>query len=336
MKKVFLAVAAFSCCAGSAFAENVEGTFTAVSECDAYQSFNKGTNPGMIKVQPGVEYEAAEVNKSEGWNWIRVDIEGATPNLRWVSKECGRADIKAGNVVEGGGSSGAGSSGGGGKCTTPNQYDSYVLAMTWQPGFCEHYQYNGVKPECDALDAGKLSVAHLTLHGLWPNKSDCGTKYGNCGSTPLELEEDTLAVLAPWMPNCYYANPLCKFAEYEWKKHGTCQERDDDAYFKIATDILQRVDKSEIGKYLKDNIGEKISVEEYRKHIEETMGKGVADRLRLVCAKGKYLQEVRMNLPKTIVADDDISKMVAGAEAFSGKFAPNCSNEIYIERSGRD
>ncbi len=93
-------------------------------------------------------------------------------------------------------------------------------------------------------------------------------------------------MLAPWMPNCYYAAPVCKFAEYEWKKHGICQEWDDDAYFKRAIDILQRVDKSELDKYLKDNIGELISVDAYRKHIEETMGIEVTDRMLLVCSKG--------------------------------------------------
>lgn len=337
MQKIVLITAAISCCAGSALAENVEGTFTAVRDCDAYQSFNKGTNPGSVKVKPGVEYEAAEINKAEGWNWIRVNIESAVPDMRWVSKECGIANIKGGGKPGGGsgGSEAAGGSGGGGKCTTPNQYDSYVLAMTWQPGFCEHPPHPD-KPECKALDEGSLAVSHLTLHGLWPNKEECKNSYGNCGNTPLSLEEDTLTALAPWMPNCYFANPQCNFADYEWRKHGTCQERDDDTYFKLAIDILQRVDKSEIGKYLKDNIGDTISVEEYRKHIEESMGKDVADRLRLVCAKGKYLQEVRMNLPKVITVDDDISKMVTGAEAFTGKFAPNCSDEIHIERSGRE
>ncbi|WP_417910501.1 ribonuclease T2 family protein [Candidatus Electronema sp. PJ] len=337
MKKVFLAVAAFSCCAGSAFAENVEGTFTAVSECDAYQSFNKGTNPGKVKVKPGVTYEAEEINKAGDWNWIRVDMEGAVPNLRWVSKECGTANIKSEvkddsvtDTTANGGSKKK-------KCSTPNQHDSYVMAMTWQPGFCEHPPHND-KPECSALEQGKLSVAHLTLHGLWPNKKECGTRYGNCGSAPLELEEDTLTMLAPWMPNCYFADPVCKFAEYEWKKHGTCQERDDDAYFKLAVDILQRVDTSEIGKYLKDNIGEMISVDAYRKHIEQTMGKDVADRMLLVCPKGQkgYLQEIRLQLPKDIVVADDISKMLAGANTFGGNFSSGCNNEIHIERSGRD
>lgn len=104
MKKVFLFVTAVFCCARIASAsERVEGTFTTVRECDAYQSFREGTNPSMIKVKLGATYEAAEINKAGDWNWIRVEIEGATPNLRWVSKECGTADIKTDIKIDGSG-----------------------------------------------------------------------------------------------------------------------------------------------------------------------------------------------------------------------------------------
>ena len=87
MKKVFLFVTAVFCCARIASAsERVEGT-----------------NPSMIKVKLGATYEAAEINKAGDWNWIRVEIEGATPNLRWVSKECGTADIKTDIKIDGSG-----------------------------------------------------------------------------------------------------------------------------------------------------------------------------------------------------------------------------------------
>lgn len=325
MKKVFLAIAAVSCCAGSAFAANVDGTFTAVSACDAYQSFKDGTNPGMVKVKPGMEYEAVEVNKADGWNWIRIDIASENPNLRWVAKGCGTHDIKIAVTPDQK------------ECSTPNQYDSYVLAMTWQPGFCEH-PLRPEKPECSALNEGELYIGHLTLHGLWPNKEGCGAPryYSACADTPLDITPETLETLSPWMPNCFYTGPQCKFADYEWRKHGTCQERDDDTYFKLAIDLLQRVDKSEIGKYLKDHIGEKISVKAYKEHIEKTMGKDVIERMQISCAKGKFLKEIQINLPKEIALDDDVSKMVAGAKTFN-RFAKGCNDEmIHIERSGRD
>lgn len=71
-----------------------------------------------------------------------------------------------------------------------------------------------------------------------------------------------------------------------------------------------------------------------QKHIEKKLGKEVADRVQLVCSKKKYLQEIRLNLPKKIVVDDDIAQMVAGAKSF-GSFTSRCAKDIYIERSGK-
>ncbi|MCI5126532.1 MAG: ribonuclease I, partial [Candidatus Electrothrix sp. AR5] len=52
------------------------------------------------------------------------------------------------------------------------------------------------------------------------------------------------------------------------------------------------------------------------------------------CSKKKYLQEIRLNLPKEIVVDNDIATMVAGAKTF-GNFTSRCAKDIYIERSGK-
>ncbi len=328
MKKIITSalLTAFYC--GNVLAsEDVSGTFKAMKECEAYNSFKKKTNPGQVTVKKGKTYKAVEVNKGKEWNWIRVAVDSAKNDLRWVSKECGKANLhsasdneqKKKNVN---------------KCTTPNLYDSYVLSMTWQPGFCEHSSYQGSKPECDAMmkqNKEKLVISHLTLHGLWPNKRECGRDYANCADTKLDLKKSTVEEIDDWMPNFFFSTA---FGSYEWKKHGTCQERDDDTYFLLAKELLQRVDTSAIGTYLRDNIGETINANAYRKHIEKSLGKKVADRMQLVCSKKKYLQEIRINLPKKIVVDDDIAQMVAGAKTF-GSFTSRCAKDIYIERSGK-
>lgn len=324
MKKIILTAFAVAWCSTNALAsEKVDGTFEAVRDCEAYTSFKKGSNPGLVKLHAGEVYEAVEVNKAPDWDWIRVSVGAANGDLRWVAKGCGYANIEPPSPTPGPGSQPA--------CSTPNQYDSYVLALSWQPGFCEHPPHPD-KPECAAMEKDKISISHLTLHGLWPNKNECGTRYGDCSDTPLDLTEDTVAEMAPWMPNFYFS---MDFATHEWSKHGTCQERDDDTYFLLAKDILQRVDKSAIGSYLRDSIGETINTDEYRQYIEDNLGKEVADRMQLVCSKKKYLQEIRINLPKELVADDDIAKMLSGAKTF-GKFTSKCSGDIYIERSGKN
>ncbi|RWX42996.1 ribonuclease T2 [Candidatus Electrothrix aarhusensis] len=329
MNKFILTALIIACCSETTLAaEKVKGTFKVDQACEAYSSFKKKKNPGQIHIKPGKIYNAVEINTEKEWDWIRVAMGKKNDDLRWVSKECGTAKITVAQSSTSTGNNGSIT------CSTPNQYDSYVLTMTWQPGFCEHFAYQGSKPECDAMmkqNNEKLVISHLTLHGLWPNKSECGTKYGHCADTALDLKKSTVEEIDDWMPNFFFSTA---FGSYEWKKHGTCQERDDDAYFLLAKDLLQRVDHSAIGTYLRDNIGETINADAYRKHIEKKLGKEVADRVQLVCSKKKYLQEIRLNLPKNIVVDNDLAKMVSEAKTFRS-FTSRCAKDIYIERSGK-
>ena len=302
---------------------HVTGTFEAVRACEAYKSFKKGQNPGNVKLAPGQTYEALEVNNTP-WHWIRVIVPDSDFAQRWVSKACGIAAITLDepHAAGGGGSQR-------GQCATANTYDSYVLALTWQPGFCEHVNYRGRKPECDALADGELTIGHLTLHGLWPNKDACGTRYGNCGGPALDLEDDTVTALAPYMPNFYYGD---KFGAYEWRKHGVCQALDDDDYFMLALKLLKQVNDSAIGAYLKAHVGDYVSLQAFKAVIEQA-GDGLSDHMQVQCAARKYFQELRINLPKTINLGDTLAETVSGAKTFD-RFAPGCADEIYIERSG--
>lgn len=311
------------CTASPAIADNVSGVFKAVRSCEAYKSFKKGTNPGVIRTTAGSEYDAVEVNNKD-MDWVRIKVPGINDPLRWVSAECGITDLTAAPPEEPGKKTYA-------SCHQKNLYDSYVLAMTWQPGFCEHYSYQGSKPECNALRDGSLVVNHLTLHGLWPNRKECGTNYANCGGPGLNLEESTISQLSPWMPNFYYADT---FGSYEWEKHGTCQERPDDEYFLTAKKLVEAVDGSVIGTYIKSRIGEDISAGELFQQIKDAYGPDVADRVQLLCAGGSYLQEIRVNLPRNFSVDQDLKKLTSGAVKMKSRTNGCSKDSIHIEKSG--
>jgi ribonuclease T2 len=316
---IFSILLAFS---SQAAAESVSGTFKAVSACDAYKSFNKGANPGRIKTTPGKEYDLVEAN-NKNMEWVRIHIPGIKEPLRWVSGECGTKDLEGGRPDESGDNKPI-------ACSTKNQHDSYVLALTWQPGFCKHYKYKGKKPECDAIKDGSLVVDHLTLHGLWPNRKACGTSYGNCNGPKLDLEESTVSQLAPWMPNFLYDDEQT-FGAYEWNKHGTCQNLSDDEYFLTALKLVEAVDRSAVGSYIKDSAGSSMSVNEFFAKVKSAYGQEVADRITLVCAGGKYLQEVRVNLPLNFKADSNLAVMTKGA-AKTGARKINCDGDsVYVE-----
>lgn len=303
--------------------EAANGQFRASRSCDAYLSFTKGTNPGLVKVAPGADYEIREVNTREA-RWLRIRIPDVNEPLRWVAAECG---------VVSGFAFGSAPTAGGSCSHQPGLHDSYVLAVTWQPGFCEHFKYNGTKPECDNMADGRLVVSNLTLHGLWPNRKQCGTTYADCGNTPPVLSEDTVSYIAPWMPNFFFERT---FGNYEWKKHGTCQTTmDANSYFRRAVNAVRTVNDSVVGQYIRANIGGRISRAEFLKRFGEATGlPGPQDHVGLLCA-GEYLQEVRIRLPLNFREDAGIRELVGASTSEEGMGA-SCPEDIRIEASGRN
>jgi ribonuclease T2 len=181
-------------------------------------------------------------------------------------------------------------------CRTPDLHDSYVLAITWQPGFCEHVAGGDRKPECEWMARGRLRVDHLTLHGLWPNRRACGGGYGQCGGRPLNLHRETVAYIKPWMPNFYVETD---FGAYEWQKHGTCQTAmDDDTYFRRAVDAVATVDRSPAGQYLRAHIGGTISKRAFLAAVNEAAGNTRASNSVVLLCRGRYLYEIRVTLPR--------------------------------------
>lgn len=307
--------------------EAANGQFRPSRACEAYLSFNKSTNPGLVKVAPGTDYEIREVNTREA-RWLRIQIPDAKEPLRWVAADCGVA-----SGLTFGSRATAATAGGDNACRIPDKHDSYVLAVTWQPGFCEHFKYNGKKPECDNMADGRLTVSNLTLHGLWPNRKQCGTQYADCGSTPLSLSKDTVSYIAPWMPNFFYQTT---FGSYEWKKHGTCQSTmDADTYFRRAANAVKTVNDSTVGQYIRANIGGRISRTEFMKRFGEATGLAKAqDHVGLLCS-GEYLQEIRIRLPLDFKEGAGMRELV-GTPASGASLGASCPEDIRIEASGKN
>ena len=296
--------------------EPASGEFVATQACEAFQSMRKRTNPGQVQVAVGTRYRVREVNGPDR-GWVRLDVPGASGGLRWVEARCGRwtgagaagagapSDAaRAGTPSDAGGTASRPATRpnarsnprppAGGSCSVAGQADSYVLAMSWQPGFCEHVAYQGRKPECDRMADGRLVVTHLTLHGLWPNRRDCGTRYGSCPGPALDLRPETVAHVRPWMPNFFYEQA---FGRYEWSKHGTCTAMDDDTYFRRAVDAVQTFDRSAAGRYLAAHAGRSISQQVFQDHLRRETGRADAPNAVTLLCTNQQLYEVRVQLP---------------------------------------
>lgn len=305
--------------------ESASGKFTAAQSCEAYASFAKRSNPGQAQLSAGTAYTVREINKVD-YDWLRVDVPGAEPRLRWVQRSCGTPALAEQPIkAPGGGNAG------GDTCSIANKQDSYVLAITWQPGFCEHVPYNGKKPECDAMNSGALEAKTLSLHGLWPNKKECGTQYGSCAGPAFALSQETIAQVAPWMPNFYFERT---FGAYEWNKHGKCQALPPDAYFVKAVSAVRVVNDSEVGKIVLGSAGKSFRVGDFFERVKARYGDQVAASITLVCTQHKYLQEIRVALPLDFSTSGELPQLVGnGAQAAPREIG--CDDEVYVEAAGK-
>ena len=181
------------------------------------------------------------------------------------------------------------------------------------------------------MNGGALAAKNLSLHGLWPNKKECGTNYGSCSGQPFALTKDTIEKVAPWMPNFYYERT---FGAYEWNKHGKCQALPPDEYFIKAVSAVRVVNDSEVGKIVLANAGKSFRVADFFERVKAKHGDRAAASITLVCTQHKYLQEIRVSLPLEFNTERDLTQMV-GSAAAAGAREIGCGDEVVVEAAGK-
>jgi ribonuclease T2 len=307
----------------NSYALNVDQLlFHATLECPAYLSKNQRTNPNNLVIHPGKTYSVREINKPSP-DWFRVELSEEHA-LRWVSASCGFAEQNGQPV---------------GRCDHAGMADSYVLALSSQPGFCETYGYEAGKPECKKLSSTSYQANHLTLHGLWPNKDVCGTHYGYCGVhaqtnhcayTPLNLSPLVSEELKKLMPSFSYGSCL---ERHEWNKHGSCQLLSEDDYFKLAMRLTTEADQSDFGNYLTAHQGQVVSLSNLRQIMSQTFGAHNKGKIHLGC-KNNVLVDIYLQLPALMTADDSLMSLVNAAPDHHARDL--CGEKVTISRFNKE
>jgi ribonuclease T2 len=105
-----------------------------------------------------------------------------------------------------------------GSPTGPQNFDYYLLNLSWSPEFC--YSHASA-PEC-----GRHST--FVLHGLWPQNSD-GSYPQHCSNAPGPAD--------PAQYSDIYPDP--GLLEHEWQTHGTCSGLSPDDFFRTARAAFQ-------------------------------------------------------------------------------------------------
>ncbi len=211
--------------------------------------------------------------------------------------------------------------------------DSYVLAMSLQPGFCQTSGSGAGKPECIKLTPDSYEAKHLVLHGLWPNQNACGQHYAFCGVeqktkhcaySPVRLSEQVDKDLKKLMPSYHYGSCL---ERHEWNKHGSCQILSSDDYFSLAMRLTAEADQSDFGVFLTVNNGNLVKRSVMREAIAKSFGTYNSGKFYLGCKNG-LLVDVFISLPVWISFDKPLSSLVNSAPDY--QYKDTCPTNILI------
>jgi len=171
-----------------------------------------------------------------------------------------------------------------GRSSTPGDFDFYVLALSWSPGFCELDGDRSRNREQCAEGTGLRFV----VHGLWPQNergypSDCGPS----GRVPSRIALQEAEGLFPTEG----------LARHEWRKHGTCSGSSPADYFR---DVRRARDSVVIppalAKSERDQSWTAIDLE--RAFVAANPGLRT-DMMSVACKRG-VLQEVRICFSKDL------------------------------------
>lgn len=234
-------------------------------------------------------------------------------------------------------------------------FDSYVLALSWQSGFCQSMKERGRKmpTECRLQQASADKSGMLTVHGLWPSlpKSVAARgvdnrrwmRYG-CATRPIPdmpeaqgsrkcslpqpgIRSDLADKLSDVMPGA--GNNSC-LERYEYAKHGVCFGFDPDAWSATLIRLNQEVRGSELGRFLADNYGETVSRSAFNRALEKAWGRNSVKAVKLTChGNPAYLTEIQINLKA-----EQINAPLS-ADAFLPQPHPgNCNKNFRLDATG--
>ncbi len=319
---LFLAVLTVPFAVPASAQQSLTGIFVASRACPAFQSLEKKTNPGNIRLTPHVAYELTGINKENGKFYSVTVPEAPKPRQRWVQTICGDRFVKALPAVT--------------QVPAPKADDtdlvlgpestSNVLALTWEPAFCE---INPDKTECKAINNGEagLSGRQLSLHGLWPQPDKntyCDVsddikaldKPETWEKLPMpQLAPDAGQELARLMPGV-----ASHLDHHEWVKHGTCFNAPGGGreYFADMMHLAAEVNASAVGSYLAKNGGTEVTAVDIRKMFNEAFGEGTGDRVDMRCARSdnrRLVTELRINLKGVISPESSLGDLMKKAPA---------------------
>lgn len=188
---------------------------------------------------------------------------------------------------------------------------SYVLALSWQPAFCE---VRTRAPDCQKLSPDQWAGSHFALHGLWPNVDrNFDDRLNADDNYCLPEQERTTVIDTDWrqLPEPELSTSTRRELErvmpgtaslldrHQWMKHGTCSGFDEERYFAAAIARTEDMADTFLTRFVAENAGGQVSRRELIDRFELDFGKGSGRALRLFCVRPDgtpILAEIRLTL----------------------------------------
>jgi ribonuclease T2 len=227
--------------------------------------------------------------------------------------------------------------------------DSYLLALTWQPGFCAAGNH-AKQAECTSAHAPRF-----TLHGLWPDWDVNGDGKRNAGDAYCLPESGRKSILAleaasaksdDWRKLPEVALSAANRSDlalvmpgvavglerHEWWKHGSCSGLQPDDYFATAILLLRQVERGALARLVTGQAGATVERNALLEAFAQDFGPGSARALTLDCVRigsASALVEVRIRLRRDAIAQGlNADSLTLPAQAPKG----DCAAKILIPK----
>jgi ribonuclease T2 len=163
------------------------------------------------------------------------------------------------------------------------QFDFYVLALSWSPGFCETSGSSDGRRQCE-----KGSGLGFVVHGLWPqNEQGYPSFCEPSGRFAPRAAVDEASGLFP----------DDNLARYQWRKHGTCTGESPSGYFRAvqrAKELVRIPDG-----FSRPNIDTKVMPAEIERAFT-AINPGLRPEMMAVSCGRRVLQEIRICLDRDL------------------------------------
>jgi ribonuclease T2 len=194
----------------------------------------------------------------------------------------------------------------------------YILAVSWQPGFCE---IRPTRKECAGQTSARHDATHFSLHGLWPmKKSYCGVsadikardRKGDWLELPqLAMAEETAAKLMVAMPGTQSG-----LDRHQWLRSGTCHGGTAQDYFSVQLRLLEEINGSAVRALFASRIGLDVTEGEVKQAFDESFGASAGGRVRMRCEKAgarNVITGLTIGLSGDVSANAGLSSLILAA-----------------------